>query len=449
MPGEKVDLAEEVSVTGEADAVGMENGNVISSTQFALSEKVSIDVNEIAGRVCYFSLSGDLALKAFEEIKLSTFRGANKKRRLKIELTERLYFAVLMFDKVVLHCSDPLRSEVVLNVLEEHKEWIQSGKIVFIFSNQIENVRRDYRNYINRKINDYSEGYYTEKESTSLTQDHITDEYYDRVINLLDMSPFLVRKSGNDKNTSFDRLVLLDLSSQTHHEHVIVDSSADISQVLSLGLSLHQLLNVRLLIHERNDSKGKGEFAFPLEVVNEVSNQISEHLEQGNIIARSAIVDAITEKAPRGSLTRQKKNILKAITLRMDVLYCRMNSGKQLILEFHPSYENRSIYQTECFSKYLSYIADSDAKIRLTPAIINKVLSDKYLYMFRLFYLACMADTRECMSLTQTYSNEPHQYQENLVAMFRDILTNRYATIDTTLFEAIKKSLRGENYDNI
>ena len=55
----------------------------------------SINVDKIPGRTCYFSLTGNLALKAFEEIRFSTFTKDVKRKRLKQELKERLFFVVL------------------------------------------------------------------------------------------------------------------------------------------------------------------------------------------------------------------------------------------------------------------------------------------------------------------------------------------------------------------
>ena len=408
-----------------------------------IGEQKSINVNALKGRVCYFSLTGNLALNAFDEIKFSTHKPPKRRQKLKEAVLARLYFAVIMFDKVVMHCSDPLRSELVLEILEDHKEWIKSGKIVFIFSNDISNVRRDYRKYIQQKIEDYSDGYCTEKEANSLQQDFMTDAYYERVIRLLESTPQLIRKP-RAKNNSFSSLVLRDLDQNVHHERVILDSQSDISQILTLDLSLHQLLNIRLLSLTNHSSKCEMEFAFPVEIVNEVSTQIRQHLKQGNIIARSAIVDSVAEVDPNNMSRPQQQNILKAITLRMDVLYCRMNSGKQLILEFHPSYESRSIYQTECFSAYLSCIADCDADLCIDSNTINAILANDSLNLFRLFYLACMADTKEAMSLAQPNSGDPTQYHEDMVKLFKDIVKERRLTFAPTQLESIQQLLRGE-----
>lgn len=406
--------------------------------------KKSINVDQLDGRICYFSLAGDLALKAYEDIKLSTFAESKKKTMLKLALIERLYCAILMFDKVVLHCSDPLRSEVVLEVLEAHKEWITSGRILFVFSRKIQNIRSDYRNYIEKKVSEYSDGDYSKQEAESLRSSHITEDYYKRVIDLLDTSTLLVRKSKNT-NTSFDKLVLNDLNQKGQTEQVIVDSTYSLSHILFLSLSLSQLLNVRRLIHERDESEGKGEFIFPLEVTKKVRRHIVKRLEQGNTIARSAIVGALRTALSHDAIDEQQENILEAITLRMDVLYCHMNSGKHLILEFHPSYEHRSSYQMHCFYEYIKLMAKRDSKIELSPDMINKLLDNESINSFRIFYLACMADTREVMNLTHTDSVDPRHYQEDFLTTFKDVVQNRNSKeLNSDKFTVIGKILRGE-----
>ena len=195
MPIEKVSSEEE------------EKKNIYNDKEINIPKKQDINVDDLTGRVCYFSLTGDQALEAFEKIKVSTFH--KKHQKLKQELFKRLVFAILMFDKVVMHCSDPLRKEIVLEILEENVQWIENERIVFIFSNHITDIRNDYKTYIDTKIKEYSDGYYSEKEAASLNQPHMTEEYYKRVINILEKSPCIIRKSNLD-TLAFDKLVLDD-----------------------------------------------------------------------------------------------------------------------------------------------------------------------------------------------------------------------------------------------
>ena len=405
----------------------------------------SVEINRLSGRVCYFSLSGDLALNAFSNIKFSTFTKNERRKRLKFEFEQRLYLAVLMFDRVVMHCSDPLRSEIVLEVLEEHNQWIKKGHIVFIFSDHINEINNDYRKYIEEKIKEYSEGFYSEKEADSLRQEHIDSGYYDRVVDLLMHTPYMVRKPDKDKY-SFDKLVINDLDRRTQTENVIIDSYADLSQILSLNLSLYQLLHIRHLKCQEDDENEKGRFVFPQSIVNDVIERIKECLEQGNTIARSAIVVSIEEKIKNryNVIKKLQKNVLKAITLRMDILYCKMNSGEQLILEFHPWYEVRSNYQLDLFKAYLKIISNSTKSNLLTKRVVNNILQDNALGCFRMIFLNFMADMHEYMKLAQFSSNDLKQYGDKLLELFIIVSVQNREIVNIESMKSIAKIIKEE-----
>lgn len=408
-----------------------------------------VRVESLPGRVCYFSLAGNLALKAFDELVCSAYNGDERRDLLKQNVEKRLHFAAIMFDTVVMHCSDPLRSEIILEILEEHSEWVKEGKILFIFSSKINNIRRDYRAYILKKRGQYRKGgYRTKTEADSLDCPFMTDEYYERVISLLEKTPKLVRKT-KAKNFSFDSLVLDDLN-QYHSDRIFVDSHSDLSQILTLDLSLHQLLTIRILSIEDYASDCKAEYAFSSNDVDAMTDAIRTHLKQGSVIARSAIVDSLTSTAvpANNRYKRQKQAILSAITLRMDVLYCRMNSGKHLILEFHPSYERHSIYQADCFFEYLSHIAGDDVEIELGKELVQQLCSDENINLFRVLYLAYMADTKELLNLTLSKSHNEREYKQALSDCFCDILEDRRTDFINSKFDSIRKLLRGEKHDN-
>ena len=390
-----------------------------SRVEKKLGKKKTIEIDGLSERVCYFSLAGNLALDAFSKIKYSTFTKERRRSKLKKDFSQRLFLAVLMFDKVVMHCSDPLRSEIVLEVLEENLQWIKDGRILFVFSHHIIDIRKDYKIYINNKIKEYSEGFHSEKEAESFRQEHIDDEYYERVINLLEQTDYLVHKPSTE-SYSFDKLVIRDLMAQAQTENVIIDSHADLPQVLSLNLTLFQLLHMRYLKCNDDEEKEVGKFVFPQDIVDDVIEKIKDCLEQENTIARSAIVDSLEDEIKKkgSTVTKLQKKVLKAVSLRMDILYCKMNSGEQLILEFHPSYENGSNYQIDCFNEYLKIIAQSRTPILLTHQITDKILRVDDLDYFRLVFLNCMADMREHMKLSQINSNDANQYREKLLELF-------------------------------
>ena len=102
----------------------------------------------------------------------------------------------------------------------------------------------------------------------------------------------------------------------------------------------------------------------------------------------------------------------------MDILYCKMNSGEQLILEFHPSYESGSNYQIDCFNEYIKIVAKKNKSVLLTHEITDKILHKEDLDFFRMVFLSCMVDMREHMKLSQINSNAPNEYREKILELF-------------------------------
>lgn len=370
----------------------------IQSNSKNTASKEEYSVHGLKGRVCYFSLAGDLALKAYRDLALSSIKKEQRAARLKRDVQQRLYYSVIMFDMVTMHCSDPLRSEVIFEILSEHRDWIEKGRISFIYASNIYNVKTDYKKYIQRKIDEYSElDAFCEPEMKSLMQDHMTDKYYNDVISLLDASNYIIRKPL-ESEYKFTNFVKSDLNSEIR-QIIISSNSSDKTSVDASVMTLYQLMNIKYA----DKSTGKLESVFPESIIEEVLETIEEHLDQGIMVARSAIVSIIQErfKTDGKVLTRLQKNVLKAITLRMDILYCKMNSGKCLILEFHPSYEPHSSYQIDHFIQYCRQIGFKGKKSDITKKMIDQILEcDKNEIMaFRECYLACVSDARELMQL--------------------------------------------------
>ena len=361
-------------------------------------EKKVYSVHDLKGRACYFSLAGDLALKAYTEVALSAIKKEQKTGRLKQDVLQRLYYSVIMFDKVMMHCSDPLRSEMICEILDHHRKWIEKGRIAFIYANHIDNVRTDYKKYIQRKIEEYSVlDSFCEPEMNSLKQPHMTEKYYEKVIELLDLSEDIIRKPL-ESDYKFTNFVQLDLNSEVG-QIVISSKPTDRAAVHAATMTLYQLISVKYI----DKSTGKLKSVFPENIIEEVLGTIEEHLDQGVMVARSAIVSMIEErfKTEQKRLNRQQRSVLKAITLRMDILYCKMNSGRCLILEFHPSYEPYSAYQLQYFNQYCKQLGNKNSKFVITKSLVDQILEceENEIMAFRECYLACVADARELQNL--------------------------------------------------
>lgn len=413
------------------------NQNKISNNDNNTLRKV-INVDDLTGRVCYFSLTGDLAMNAFESLNLSTFSDAKKHKKMHEELIKRLDIALLMFDIVILHCSDPYRNPIVLDVLEERIEFVTSGRICFIFSNSIEKIRDDYLKYIENKIEDYKEGFYSDRESESLSLPHLSEEYKQRVIKILDSCKYIIRKSTS-ADFSFEKLIIRDLSRDFIAEKVVFDSTADLSQILSLSLSLYQLLHAQVLT---DNNSGDDDYVFPEKITKKLIREIKDHLRQGNTIARSSLVCYLEDHIREEIRTDIQKTIMNAITLRMDILYSRMNCGQQMILEFHPTYEKYSVYNSNCFLQYIRIIAGfSDRKrINFSDEMLSKILTDDSLRDFRLIYLSIISDVHEYIKLSQI---APSEYEDKLINIIKRVTNNCLKINNSGQLNSIIEYLRG------
>lgn len=362
------------------------------------SEPKVFQVNDLETRVCYFSLAGDQALKAFEKYYIDERDKNNSYEELKSKVTQRLYFAIIMFDIVIFHCSDPLRSPLIKDILNEHINWVKMGRIRFIANDDINSWKSDYNKYIERKINAYQKGFYAELEAKSLQQPHINEEYKQSVIGLLSESQYYIRK---DKTASSQFTALLKEDIKHNTEHVVIGSDceednmfANIKQ-FAVEKTVYQLLHAQYYSESTNN---KIENVFDLKKVDIVFKGVRKALEKGLAVARPALVEAIREQIVE--LNELQEAILDAITLRMDLLYCRMNAGKHLILEFHPSYEQYTLYKLECFNLYLKKFSHRITLDLMTMKMVDQMVNSPEIDDFRKIFLASMADTHEQNNFT-------------------------------------------------
>lgn len=361
-------------------------------------EKTVIQVNDLEGRVCYFSLAGDQALKAFEKYYIDEQNKEERYRELKAQVTQRLYFAVIMFDIVILHCSDPLRSPLIKDILNDHVDWIVEGRIRFIANDDIDDWQRDYNKYIDRKYTAYQKGFYASLEAESLRQHHINEDYKQSVKDLLSKSQYYIRK---DSTGSSQFAALLKEDIKHNNEHIVIgldceeDSMFANVKHFAVEKTVYQLLHAQYYSGTTNSNI---QSVFDPDKVAHIFSQIRKALEKGQAVARPALVEAIRKQID--NLSELQEALLDAITLRMDLLYCRMNAGKHLILEFHPSYEQQTLYKLECFSFYLKRFGYRHSLDALTMEIVNQMINSDEIDDFRRIFLASMADTHEQNNFT-------------------------------------------------
>lgn len=351
-----------------------------------------IAVNELEGRVCYFSLAGDQALQAFTEY--YDLDSPAKYQELKNQIVIRLYFAILMFDVVIMHCSDPLRSKLIKEILNEHISWIEEGRIRFIANKDIKNWQTDYVKYIDRKRNAYESGYFADLEAKSLISADMSG-----VTDLLAHSPYYIRKDST-QSSQFTELLKTDIASNA--ETLIIGLVAEEDDLFknvkkyAIEKTTNQLLNAK---YYAGNTGSNLDNVFDPTMIKNIFKSVRTALRKGQAIARPAIVEAIRQQVLQP--TELQDAILAAVTLRMDLMYCRMNAGKHLVLEFHPSYEDQTLYRMKCFNLYLEKFVTSKNLNSISKDAVNRLInSPENIDVFRCIFLASMADTHEQNNFT-------------------------------------------------
>ncbi len=235
-------------------------------------------------------------------------------------------------------------------------------------------------------------------EAQSLRQPHITDTYIQDVIALLSNAKTYIRK---DLTSSSQFTSLLREDIKHNNERIIIaleceeDSTFFHVNQFAVEKTVYQLLHIQY--HSTREVNVIRD-VFDTQLVSDVLSKLRRALDRDQAVARPAIVEALKEKI--STPTELQEAIFDAITLRMDLLYCRMNAGKHLILEFHPSYSQQTLYRLECFNYYLKKYGFKHSVECLAKQTVDKIINTNEIEDFRRIFLASMADTHEQNNFT-------------------------------------------------
>lgn len=392
------------------------------------SHKIKI-ISELEGKCVYFPLADYHNIKIFKDH--NSHNGELDDVALKNSLSSRLYLALLLSDTVILHCSDPLRSQIVFEILNENIDFIKDGTILFIFSNHINNIKSDFQKYIKDKCEEYKRNEFSEADVKSLEQRHINETYYQEVINLLMHTPFILKKL-NDGSSGFKTLIQNDLNSNVECA-VMGENNFARSHIRLLNLTLYQLLNLKYV--ESLESYTIKD-VFEHEKIEEFIANWEADVDKGAPFSRHTIVEQLRQEFvnQQGKVKRSQERVINAIETRLSMLYSKLNCPNHQIIEFHPATEKRSVYSWKYFLCFLNEISENRS-VTLTSEKVKKIRSSDEWDSFRNDFLACMADLNSYISSCQ--QSELRYYEpDNEVFMRiskRHKVVNKYREIHDIL----------------
>lgn len=361
-----------------------------------INQTSEMEVSNLDGICAYFPLVDCFNLKIFARKK--RINSDNQKKKMKDEISNRLLMALLLYDHVLMHCSDPLRAEIVFEVLSSYVDFIDNGSILFVFSNKIVNISNDYQRYIENKSIEYSENDFSKADINSLNQKHITDDYFVKVIELLNHTPIMLKK-GKEGRLGFKTLIQNDLVPNGQEIAIIGnDNNYTFSHMRLLNLTLYQLLHLKYY------KNGKIIEIFDEGKVEDFLRVWNESCKQGDSFSRHTIVEQLNKECVEHKKTKRgamQKEILDAIEIRLSILYSHLNCGSHHIIDFNPSTEKISVHNIDNFNLYVRKIAKREDDVKLTSEIVRNIRRDKEWKNFRYEFFSCMSEMSTLANISQ------------------------------------------------
>ncbi|MFI3164475.1 MAG: hypothetical protein R3Y65_08575 [Bacillota bacterium] len=356
------------------------------------------------GRYCYFMLSDFFNLSSFQEI------SAISDDKMAEEVRLRLIISLILFDRVILHSSDIARSEMMYNIIKDYPKLVANEDIMFLFSNEVEDVERDFVNYLNGRRKSYNDNPYpSDKDEVSFlaidNEDHMTD-----VLGIyLSLKKLLVKGySGKD---TFKSSIITDLSPGKENFSLEEKSNFRYSLLQSLNLTMYQLMSMKKGVGNIFDNKKVEKVCDDLnKVISSESHRFS--------------CNGIMEIIKRNLLSDKEDNvdrlsIIEALGIRISYLYAKMNINDTSVFlyDYHPQFDSRSSYYLIYFKIYFKYIFNKDfAKIKWTQEKIILLKKDRN--KWNKFVKEFLSSTAELMNIKNyTVKDEQYfvsQYNKNL-----------------------------------
>lgn len=380
-----------------------------------------LEVSKLDGICAYFPLADCHNLKIFARKKRINGDNQKKRDKMKCEISNRLLMALLLYDHVFMHCSDPLRDELVFEVLCSCMDFIDDESILFVFSNKIVNISNDYQKYIKNKSIEYSENDFSKTDVNSLNQKHMTDDYFAKVIELLNHTPTMLKK-GKEGRIGFKTLIQNDLFPNGQEIAIIGnDNNYTFSHMRLLNLSLYQLLHLKYY------KNGKVVEVFDEGKIEDFLKEWNESCMQDDApFSRHTIVEQLNEECVERKQSKRRtmqRDVLDAIETRLGILYSHLNCGPHHIIDFNPSTEKRGVHSIESFNLYAKKIAKRDVDVKLTPEIVKNIRRDEEWKNFRYEFFACMS---ELATLTDVYQRREFDNIVPQLKLLEDILQRHF-----------------------
>jgi hypothetical protein len=360
------------------------------------TKKSSMTLGELGGRVLFLAGADIYNFELY--------------RRLAgiVPLKSHLETALLLGRTVVLHCADPFRRVEVYNLLKEYNDFIRNGDILFLFGTAIQDVQKDYENYLRMKADQYLKSGYGKKDLESMRPGLDKPNILGRVKELLDTPPVLLKR-GYGGTSRFVDLVQKDLEQK---EKIATYDYLVGSKIKKLNLTLYQLLHLRKIKEDGTVDHVFGSTHTVDKVIARIQNRISHRK-----FSRQIMMEMIRDSFD-GEGIELYYNFIES---RVNLLHLQINVDRYNFIEFVPERDQSSPYYYKLLQRHLAILADVAPKDSCGPALVNELRNLPSWPRFVSYHLSIMADAYARRLADQPLEPEMYFSEAKSIAEFESI----------------------------
>lgn len=295
-------------------------------------------------------------------------------------LAQQLDTALLLADRVVMHCADPLRSEIVANLLEEYRDFVATGRIIFLLGENAVDPAGDFRAYIKLKLEQYRRESPEGRDVVSLEQPNAAA--WERATRILGATPVALTRgySGTDR---FVTLVDRDLR---HTESLTTREPISASAIRELPLSLRQILT-----WQRVSDSGELQAAVcTMDELARLQDGIA-NAAQKRSFSRNILLDLITKHLLS---IGEHPYMFTRLVERISILHLRATIGNLPFMEVTRARDARSPFFHLDLLQHIALIANRNPPARVGAAAVTSLVDSKEWANFRTAHLATFGRAR-------------------------------------------------------
>lgn len=371
-------------------------------------QKTGITLSELNGRCIYIT--------TFDIHNLLLYRRIAEE----IPLRAHLETAILLGDKVFMHCADPYRSSEIYDLLYEYIHFIDNGTILFLLASSIKDVKSDYKKYLTNREHLYNKSPYGHTDYKFLRSPVTNPSDIESVSNLIMRSPFALRR-GFSGSEQFKIAIEKDLNQS---EEFMIKSPWGNSKISkNLNLTLYQLLH---LVELNNGRQERRVYADTEEAASLI--QMTNQKLQSNKLSRNELLTLFSQRLKLED--NGDSTCLDKIQSRINLLHAHANIGKHTLMELHPNRDKSSFYYYKLLFDHLGYLSNGGEVNSLGVEKLKKLKDLNCWNEFRNYHLSILADihTRRLGDLDyQTVEYFKNSIKNKQFKKITEVLKHKYA----------------------